>query len=154
MHLRELDPKLWSVLSCPTSGLEFDTRTLELLDADGDGHVRVQDIRDAVSWACSMLKDPATLIEGGDALPLDAIDESTPEGARLLGSARQILVNLRRSGVDAVSVDESSDKTAIFGTQCFNGDGIVPPALSDDEEIRSVMGEIMERFGPEADLSG
>ena len=154
VHLSELDPKLWSVLSCPTSGLEFDTRTLELLDANGDGHVRVPEILDAVSWSCSLLKDPARLIEGGDALPLDAIDDSTPEGARLLASARQILANLQRSGADAVSVDESSDKTAIFSAQCFNGDGIVPPALSDDEEIRSVMGEIIERFGPEADLSG
>jgi hypothetical protein len=154
VHLRELDPKLWSVLSCPTSGLEFDTRTLELLDADGDGHVRVPEIVGAVSWSCSLLKDPARLIEGGAALPLDAIDDATPEGARLLASARQILANLGRSGADAVSVDESSDKTAIFSAHCFNGDGIVPPALSDDEEIRSVMGEIMERFGPEADLSG
>jgi hypothetical protein len=154
VHLGELDPKLWSVLSCPTSGLEFDTRTLEMLDADGDGHVRVPEIVGAVSWSCALLKDPARLIEGGDALPLDAIDDSTPEGARLLASARQILANLRRSGADAVSVAESSDKTAIFGAECFNGDGIVPPGLSDDEEIRSVMGEIMERFGSEADLSG
>ena len=153
-HLRELDPKLWSVLSCPTSGLEFDARTLELIDADGDGHVRVPEILDAVSWSCSLLKDPGKLIEGGDALPLHAIDDSTPEGARLLASARQILANLRRSGADAVSVEESSDKAAIFSAQSFNGDGIVPPGLSEDEEIRSVMREIMERFGPEADLSG
>ena len=35
-RLRELDPKLWAALSCPASGLEFDARTLELLDSDND----------------------------------------------------------------------------------------------------------------------
>ena len=36
-HLSELDPKLWTVLNCPATGLEFDARTAALLDADGDG---------------------------------------------------------------------------------------------------------------------
>jgi hypothetical protein len=47
-HLDELDPKLWSVLSCPTTGLEFDPGTLALIDTDGDGHVRVPEILEAV----------------------------------------------------------------------------------------------------------
>lgn len=29
-HLGELDQKLWTVLSCPVEGLEFDKQTLEL----------------------------------------------------------------------------------------------------------------------------
>ncbi|MFQ9868395.1 MAG: hypothetical protein ACLRWP_16675 [Bilophila wadsworthia] len=32
LHLNELDPKLW-VASCPIDKLQFDARTLELLDA-------------------------------------------------------------------------------------------------------------------------
>lgn len=57
-HLGKLDPKLWSVLSSPTSGLEIDRRTLELIDSDHDGHIRVAEILDAVSWTCKLLKDP------------------------------------------------------------------------------------------------
>lgn len=34
-HLGELDQKLWAALSCPVDGLEFDRRTLELLDVSG-----------------------------------------------------------------------------------------------------------------------
>ena len=40
-HLDELDPKLWAALSCPAAGLEFDERTLELLDTDHDGRIRI-----------------------------------------------------------------------------------------------------------------
>ena len=40
-HLSELDRKLWTVLSCPTVGLEFDARTLALLDTNADGRIHV-----------------------------------------------------------------------------------------------------------------
>ena len=31
-----LDKKLWVALACPTKGLEFDERTLNYIDIDGD----------------------------------------------------------------------------------------------------------------------
>jgi len=43
-----------------------------------------------------LLKNPEDLTKGAAALPLAAIDDSTPEGAELLASARQILTNLAR----------------------------------------------------------
>ena len=36
-HLGELDEKMWTVLSCPTVGLEIDETSLKLIDTDGDG---------------------------------------------------------------------------------------------------------------------
>jgi hypothetical protein len=153
-HLDQLDPKLWSVLSCPTSGLEFDSRTLEIIDADHDGHVRVPEVQAAVAWACAMLRDPGCLLEGGEALPLSAIDDGSPEGAQLLASARQILINLGKAGETAISVADASDKSKIFGASCLNGDGIVCPALADDAEVRAVMEAIIDRFGAETDRSG
>ena len=39
LALKELDKKLWTVLSAPTTGVRFDAATLKLLDADGDGRV-------------------------------------------------------------------------------------------------------------------
>ncbi len=43
-NLDQLDQKLWVALACPVRGLEFDTRTLELLDTDKDGRIRVPEI--------------------------------------------------------------------------------------------------------------
>ena len=90
-HLGELDQKLWSVLACPTSGLEFDTRTLQVLDSDGDGRIRVPEIVAATRWVCTVLKDPDVLFRGVDGLPLAAIDADNPEGAKLLATARKVL---------------------------------------------------------------
>ena len=47
-NLRELDQKLWTVLSMSTDGLVFDKRTLELLDTDGDGRIRAPELIAAV----------------------------------------------------------------------------------------------------------
>ena len=49
-NLKDLDRKLWTVLSCPLKGLRFDQRTLELLDTDHDGHVRAPEVLAAVEW--------------------------------------------------------------------------------------------------------
>ena len=75
-HLGELDQKLWAALSCPVDGLEFDRRTLELLDVSGDRRVRVQEVLAAVDWVSTVLKDMNPLMAGASELPLAAIDES------------------------------------------------------------------------------
>ena len=63
-HLGELDEKLWTVLSCPTTGLEIDSESLRLMDADGDGKLRVKEVQQAAAWLCSVLRDPEVLLAG------------------------------------------------------------------------------------------
>ena len=43
-HLGELDQKLWTVLSCPVESLEFDRRTLDYIDTDKDGKIKVPEV--------------------------------------------------------------------------------------------------------------
>ena len=49
-HLAELDRKLWTVLSSPTTGVRFDARMLALMDTDGDGRIRVPEVLAAIEW--------------------------------------------------------------------------------------------------------
>src|ERR1700733_13451003 len=62
--LGELDQKLWVALGCPTRGLEFDDRTLDLIDADGDGRIRAVEMLAAVEWTVRLLKSPDVLVDG------------------------------------------------------------------------------------------
>ena len=73
-RLRELDPKLWGALSCPATGVEFDQRTMRLLDSNGDGRIRMPEVLDAVEWLASRLKDTADPGSQSSAMPLAAID--------------------------------------------------------------------------------
>ncbi|HND98596.1 MAG TPA: hypothetical protein PLP98_08850, partial [Plasticicumulans sp.] len=65
--LPTLDQKLWAALACPTRGVEFDARTLDLIDTDADGRIRAPEVLAAVDWALARLRDPDTLLAGGEA---------------------------------------------------------------------------------------
>lgn len=152
--LEQLNQKLWVALSCPTRGLEFDSKTLALIDTDNDGRVRAPELLAAVKWACANLNNPDELIAGSEALPLRAISESTEEGQQLLASARQILINLGKADSASISVADTTDTGQIFAKTQFNGDGIVPPDSAGDEGTKSVIAAIIACMGGEPDRNG
>ena len=153
-NLDQLDQKLWVALACPTRGLEFDSRTLDLIDADKDGRVRVPEVIAAAKWATGLLKNPDALILGSASLPLAAINDTTPEGRQILASARQILVNLGRADAAAIDLEDTADTAKIFAATHFNGDGIIPADAAGDDATKAVIGEILAVFGAETDRSG
>ena len=83
-HLGELDEKLWTVLSCPTTGLEIDSESLRLMDSDGDGKLRVKEVQQAAAWLCSVLRDPEVLLAGKDEV---LIADIADEGMRTVAEA-------------------------------------------------------------------
>ena len=153
-HLAELDQKLWAALSCPVNGLEFDAQTLAMLDSDSDGRVRVQEILAAVGWTCSVLGNLETLLAGSSYLPLQAIDDSHPEGQQLLASARQLLAYLGKPEAESVSMEDVVDTATLLHESAFNGDGIVPPHAAEDEKTRVLIEEIIACVGSDEDRSG
>ncbi len=153
-HLDVLDPKLWVALACPTQGLEFDEKTLQLTDTDKDGRVRVPEVIAAVKWALARLKNADDLIRGGAALPLAAIDDSAPDGRALLASARHILASLGKAEATTISVEDATDTARIFGKTLFNGDGVVPAESAGNPAVKQVMADIMTTEGTKPDRSG
>ena len=152
-HLGELDQKLWTVLSCPTRDLELDSRTLQLIDTDGDGRVRVQEVVAAAQWLTAVVKDKDAILKGEGVLRLDGINTDCEAGQKLHASAKHILSNL---GLDKeeISVDEATDSVAIFKDTKFNGDGVVTPASADDEALKALIATIAEKAGSATDRSG
>jgi hypothetical protein len=153
-NLEKLDPKLWVALSCPTKGLEIDARTLELLDTDRDGRVRVPEILAAIRWCAPRLDDLGRLLSGGAALPLTAISAGTPEGKALLGGARQILESLGKPDAAELAPADVADTSKVFEKTRFNGDGIVPPDAADDADVGRLLTEAIDCVGAVTDRSG
>jgi len=106
-HLGELDQKMWTVLSCPTKGFEMDETTLTLLDLDGDGHVKVNEIIAASEWLCQVLKTPDTLLAGKDVLKLDEIqDEAILAIAKeIAGDKDEVALADVEAAIAAVTID-------------------------------------------------
>lgn len=149
----QLDQKLWAALACPVKGLEFDERTLALIDGDGDGRVRAPEVVAAVKWADERLKDLASIKAGADSLPLAALKETGPAKA-LLDSARQILAGLGKSSASAISLGDVTDTAAIFAQTKFNGDGIVIAESADDAPTQQLIADVIACCGSVADRSG
>ena len=88
-HLGELDQKLWTVLSCPSSGLEFDQKTLDILDSNKDGRINVGEVVAAADYLTSVIKDADKILLMEDSLALDELILDNPDGKRLHDSARK-----------------------------------------------------------------
>lgn len=116
-HLDELDKKLWTVLSCPVNGLEFDERTLALMDTDVDGKLRVHEVVAAAQWLRQVLRNMDTLFEGRDTVPFADIQEETEEGRQVLGAAKLILGKL---GLDKqeIALQDVVDYMAVYEEKC------------------------------------
>ncbi len=154
LALDQLDQKLWVALSCPVTGIELDEKTLALVDADADGHIRVPEIVAAVQWAAARLAEPADLLQGADALPLAAFNSATPEGKILLGSTRQILANLGKKDAAAISVADAADTAKIYSANPLNGDGVIPPEATEDPAVQALIKDIVACGGGTADRTG
>lgn len=150
--LRGLDQKLWAALACPVKGLEFDARTLEYIDADKDGRIRAPELLNAVDWTLSVLSDPKVLFSGED-FPLSALNDSEA-GRHLAASARRLLTNTGKPDAKTLSVLDTDDLAKIFPPEKPNGDGLVPASMTQDDEIKLAIEDIIRALGSEQDRSG
>lgn len=152
--LDTLDLKLWAALSCPTRGLDFDEKTMDLIDADDDGRVRAPELIGATKWALSLIQNADTILEGSDTLALDEFDTRSEEGLALLNSAKQILDYLGKPDAKSISLDDTSDSVRIFKNTLFNGDGVVPIDSANTDETRATIEAIMACFESIRDRGG
>ncbi|MBQ4376723.1 MAG: hypothetical protein II793_03410 [Bacteroidales bacterium] len=106
-HLGELDRKLWTVLSCPVNGLEFDSRTLQLMDSNHDGKLRIDEVVEAAQWITSILTDAETLLSGSDTISLSALSD-TKLGQKMRATCETILNTLERP-LDTISLKDVAD---------------------------------------------
>jgi hypothetical protein len=148
-HLRELDTKLWIALSMPTRGVEIDSRTLDLLDTDKDGHVRHPEVLAAVDWVCELYRDAGRLLIGGDKVALADLREGP-----VRNGARRLLDDLGKPEALEVSLADATSADQLLADKPFNGDGVVPPESADADDVRAVIADIVQTHGSLPDRSG
>ena len=103
-HLGELDKKMWTVLSCPTTGLEISNESLSLMDTDGDGKLRVKEVIATSEWLCQVLRDPETLLQQTDTLAIaDIADEDIKAVAK---KVKSLPLSLPEGKGDSISLAE------------------------------------------------
>jgi len=85
-HLGELDKKMWTVLSCPTKGLEISDESLSMMNTDGDESLHVNEVIDTANYLNRNLHDLDTLFAMSDELKISNIkDEAMAATAAKIG---------------------------------------------------------------------
>ncbi len=152
-HLDELDPKMWTVLSCPAKGLEIDDKSLQYMDTDSDGKIRVNDIVATAKWITSAIKNADLLIKGDDHIDIEQLNIEDANGKKLYNSAKQILANLNKEG-SVISLADTADSAAIFAKTRFNGDGVITELTTNDLDEKAAIAAAIATLGGVADRSG
>ena len=152
-HLSELDPKMWTVLSCPVKGLEINEKSLSYIDLDADGKIRINDVVKTAEWITGALKNPDLLLQGSDSIEISQFNTEDASGAKLAASSRQILGNLGKEG-ETISMSDTADIAAIFAKTRFNGDGVITEASSDDADDKAAIAAAVATIGGVQDRSG
>src|SRR5690349_7135809 len=96
LALPDLDQKLWVALAMPTAGVDIDPATLELMDVNRDGRIRVHDVLTAIGDIKRIFKNPSELLTSHDEVELDAIADKG-----VLAAAKRMLADLGKK--DATS---------------------------------------------------
>ena len=152
-NLDQLDPKMWTVLSCPATGLEIDEKSLKYIDTDNDGRIRVNDIVVTAKWMTSALKNADLILRGDDSISLDDLNQEDASGKKLYNSAKQILANLGKEG-NTISLADTADTAAIFAKTAFNGDGIITELSTADLDEKAAIAAAIASVGSVTDRSG
>ncbi len=115
-HLGELDQKMWTVLSCPASGLEISNESLALMDIDGDGQLRLMEVVKTADWLCAKLADPQTLFAQSDTIALDNIADEAIKAvaAKIAGDNAEIALAAVDAAIDAVTITPAAVPAAPF----------------------------------------
>ena len=152
-HLNELDPKMWTVLSCPVKGLEIDEKSLSFMDCDGDGKLRVSDVVCISQWLTGALKNPDLLLKGEDFISAENFNQENADGQKLYKAAKGVLTALGKAD-DVVSLSDVTNVSAIFAGTRFNGDGVITEASTDDDQDKAAIAAAVASLGGIADRSG
>lgn len=149
LALDQLDQKLWVALAMPTRDIDIDPATLDVLDIDKDGRIRVQDILAALAWIKTTFKDAGKLLTSADNVPLGQLAD-----AKILATAKRMLADLGKKDAASISLDDAAAITKAFANTLLNGDGIVIPASAKEADLSKAIEDAIAACGSVTDRSG
>ena len=114
-HLAELDEKLWTVLACPTAGLEIPEESLKCMDIDGDSKIHISDVIASAEWLCKVLRDPQVLFENKASLALtDIVDETLLAVATPLATDGVVTLEQVKAAIAGATIEAQATPDAPY----------------------------------------
>ena len=154
-HILKLDESLWMATSAPVAAFRSDSTFIRLLvDSDQSTRITSDEVKAAVGWLLSVLKDRRRIGEEVDTLALAAIQSDSSEGQALIQSAQYVLKVEGKPDSTTISLSQVRRFLADLKAQPLNGDGIIVPAAAGDEALAGFIEDVVTCMGGVVDASG
>lgn len=147
----KLPPALWVATACPTTGLVMDPKFLTLLDADNNGRIRSEELREAVDWCAERLEDTKGCDEGSDTLVLERLSKAA---APLRSAAELVLRYLDVEKKSSLTLEQLRNCEKPLRDKGLNGDGIVAPETIKDEALAALAKTVLECLAGKSNRAG
>ena len=131
-----LEDAHWVATAATVDTLRADPGLLAMLDSDGDGRIRSDELRAGISWLLASLAQTGGIDQHAEHLELASIRPDGPDGAMILDAARRILGTLGRGDEASLTLEEVRKVRAEEESHGLSSAGrIQPVAAGDDEEL-------------------
>ena len=148
----DLDPTAWAALSVPVASLNGDPAFFKALDEDGNGMVRVDEVKQAIKWLSNLLKDIKTLDQACDTLPLDALNSENTEGAAIVEFVNNHAAELLPED-KVLTLKNIRAKLAAVTAGPLAGDGILRSKAVTDPAALALYNDITKLFNTPDNLT-
>ncbi len=153
-RLETLDEARWTATSVPIEQLVADPAVLAYMDTDGNGRIRVNEVKEARRWLWARLRRRQRVVEGSEVLLLDDLDPSHPDTRVVHDLASLLLGQLGASARDRIELAQARAFKALYMARFPNGDGVVTAGQLPEERLRALASDVLSVAGGARDLSG
>ncbi len=153
-NLVNLAPALWSVTSISIDAVAMDKVFLSFMDDDGNGKIRVDEVKRAIQWIQARLRNFEGAEKGSSTLNFTDLNPEDPEAMEILASAKLAVCNVGENRSDSISLEEIRNREKIIAAGLSNGDGVIPLALIEDPALLAFAKIIIDTCGLAKDSSG
>ncbi len=136
-----LDATVWAALCVPVTSLNGDNAFFQAMDSDGNGMIRVDEVKEAIRWLANVLTDINVLDSAGDTLPVSALDPDDADGKML-----RDFVTAHRSELDSgngmLELSSIRAKLAAVTAGTLAGDGMLKAKAVENSEAADLYKDI------------
>ncbi len=149
----DLDPALWAALCVPVASLNGDPAFFRALDGDGNGVIRVDEIREAIAWLFAVLTDIDVLADPSPEFAPEWLNADHPDGGALRGFIADHAAELLSD--NRVDLERVRTKLHAVTSGPITGDGILSFVAVSGSGGEALFNELVKLTGgtPAADGS-
>ena len=154
IKLLELDEAHWVATNAPINTINTDPVFLNLLDNDEDTRIRAAEVKAAVSWTLSVLRDHGGIDSASDILDVAAVDEENEDGQIIIQTANKILSRLRSEKQSSITLTQIRDIKRKEQQGGLDKAGVVLAGAADTDDEKQLINDILQTIGGETHPGG